>query len=391
MEGRLPDGRDARVHADRDGHVRSLEFRESTSSATGPLLIPGLVDLQVNGYDGHDVNADDLSIDTVHALARSLWAAGTTTFFPTVVTAGDDKIVHALETIAAAVRTDALLAHSIAGIHVEGPYLSALDGARGAHDAAHLRDPDTAELARWIAASDGLLRMVTLAPERAGAAAYIEAAVRARILVAIGHSAAEPEQIHQAAAAGASLSTHLGNGIQPLLPRHPNAIWAQLADDRLSAGFIADGHHLPADTLTSMIRAKGMQGSFLVSDAAALAGSPPGQYTTAVGGQVTVTEDGGLVLTGSRLLAGSAACLADCVRWARRHTPFGDEDVLALATSSPARIAGLADRGTLTLGKWADAVLLDDEFRVLQTVVAGTTVYRATNPNSFKTSTPSTR
>jgi N-acetylglucosamine-6-phosphate deacetylase len=376
-EGQLPVGRNARVLADRQGRIRSVEHREPAGRGTGPVLVPGLVDLQVNGYGGHDVNADDLTVDTVHALTSALWAAGTTTYFPTVVTADRDRIVHALEVLALAVRTDALLAHSIAGIHVEGPYLSPLDGARGAHDARHLRNPDTAELARWIAASDGLLRMVTLAPERAGSAEYIDKAVRSGVLVALGHCAAEPEQIHRAAAAGASLSTHLGNGVQPTLPRHPNQIWAQLADDRLSAGFIADGHHLPADTLTAMIRAKGIGRSFLVSDAAALAGSPPGRYTTPVGGDVTVTADGGLVLTGSGLLAGSAASLADCVRWTRTHTPFPDDDVLALATANPARVAGLGDRGTLTPGAPADLVLVDDHFRVLHTVVAGTTVYRA--------------
>ena len=377
MEGKLPDGRNAVVRTDRQGRIRSVEHREGAGRDAAPVLVPGLVDLQVNGHGGHDVNADDLSVETVQALTTALWAAGTTTYFPTVVTADHDKIVHALEVVARAVRSDPLLAHSIAGVHVEGPYLSPADGARGAHDARHLRDPDTAELVDWIAASDGLLRMVTLAPERPNAAAYIDAAVRSGVLVALGHCAAEPEQIHQAAAAGATLSTHLGNGIQPTLPRHPNQIWAQLADDRLSAGFIGDGHHLSADTLTAMVRAKGLRRSFLVSDAAALAGAPPGRYTTPVGGDVTVTADGALVLTDSGLLAGSAASLADCVRWTRTRTPFADDEVLALATTNPARVAGLGDRGTLTAGAPADLVLLDDAFRVLHTVVAGTTVYRA--------------
>jgi N-acetylglucosamine-6-phosphate deacetylase len=378
IQGRLPDGRQVRVRIDGRGRIGSVG---ETGGDNGLLLVPGLVDLQVNGYGGHDVNADGLTAGTVHGLARALWAAGTTTFFPTVVTAAAEKIEHALATIAKAVRSDALLAHSIAGVHVEGPYLSDQDGPRGAHDAAHLRDPDTAELARWTAASDGLLRMVTLAPERPGAAEYTAAAVRAGVKVAIGHCAAGPEEIHRAADAGASLSTHLGNGIQPLLPRQPNQIWAQLADDRLTAGFIADGHHLPADTLTAMLRAKGLERSFLVSDSAALAGAPPGDYPTPVGGRVTVTGDGALVLTGSRLLAGSAACLADCVRWARTHTPFGDEDLLALATSRPAAIAGLTDRGAVSAGASADLVLLDERLRVRRTVVAGTTVYRADDPD----------
>jgi N-acetylglucosamine-6-phosphate deacetylase len=374
IDGRTPDGRPVRLvlAGAGIGTVRSAP----PASSDGPLVVPGLVDLQVNGYAGYDVNADDVSVDTVRALTRALWAVGTTTYFPTVITASRDKIVHALEVIAAAVRDDPLLAHSVAGIHVEGPYLSAADGARGVHDPAHLRSPDPAELTRWLAASDGLLRIVTLAPELPGTHAYVEAATRAGVLVSVGHSAATPGDIRRAADAGASLCTHLGNGVQPLLPRHPNQIWAQLADDRLRAGFIADGHHLPADTLTAMIRAKGMERSFLVSDSAALAGARPGRYATAVGGEVTVAEDGRLLFGDSGLLAGSGASLADCVRFTLASTPFAAADVVALATENPARAAGLTDRGELRAGAAADLVILGEDFRVRETVVAGRTVFQ---------------
>lgn len=375
IEGGSPDGRSIRLEL--AGASIGTVSPAAPGPAAGPLLVPGLVDLQVNGYAGYDVNADDVSVDTIRALTRALWAVGTTTYFPTVITASQSKIVHALEVIAAAVHDDPLLAHSIAGIHVEGPHLSAADGARGVHDPAYLRHPDAAELARWLAASDGLLRIVTLAPELPGTDAYVEAATRAGVLVSVGHSAATPADIRRAADAGASLCTHLGNGVQPVLPRHPNQIWAQLADDRLCAGFIADGHHLPADTLTAMIRAKGVARSFLVSDSAALAGSLPGRYATAVGGEVTVAEDGRLLFGDSGLLAGSGASLADCVRFTRAATSFDDADVVALATENPARVAGLTDRGALRAGAAADLAILDQDFRVQETVVAGTTVFRA--------------
>ncbi|MFI9274841.1 N-acetylglucosamine-6-phosphate deacetylase [Kitasatospora sp. NPDC052896] len=374
IEGRTPDGRSARLLL--AGPSIGTVTHAPAGAADGPLLLPGLVDLQVNGYAGYDINADDVSVDTVRALTRALWAVGTTTYFPTVITASQSKIVHALEVIATAVRDDPLLAHSIAGIHVEGPYLSAAHGARGVHDPAHLRHPDPAELASWLEASGGLLRIVTLAPELPGTGAYVEAAMRAGVLVSVGHSAAAPEDIRRAADAGASLCTHLGNGIQPMLPRHPNQIWAQLADDRLSAGFIADGHHLPADALTAMIRAKGVARSFLVSDSVTLAGSVPGRYATDVGGEVTVAEDGRLLFGDSGLLAGSGASLADCVRFTRDSTAFGDADVVALATENPARVAGLADRGSLRAGAAADVVIVDEDFRVRNTIVAGTLVFR---------------
>lgn len=302
---------------------------------------PGLVDLQVNGYRGFDVNADDVTPDTIVALTRELWHEGVTTYLPTVITASEEKILHALETIAAARQIDPLIARSIAGIHVEGPSLSEDDGPRGAHDAAALRDPSVDELARWQRAAQGLVRIVTLAPERAGALEYIAAASARGIRVSIGHCAPDAERIREAVAAGASLSTHLGNGMLQTLPRHPNHLWAQLAADDLTAMFIADGHHLPADTLTAMIRAKGVGRSILTSDSAALAGSPPGRYTTPVGGEVTIAADGRLSLGDSGLLAGSGASLRRCVEWAHAHLPFPMADVLDMAAGNPARMLGL--------------------------------------------------
>ncbi|UNK70702.1 amidohydrolase family protein [Microbacterium sp. H1-D42] len=306
---------------------------------------PGLVDLQVNGFGGFDVNADDVTPDTIVALTRALWREGVTTYLPTVITASEEKIAHALETIALARQIDPLIARSIAGIHIEGPSLSADDGPRGAHDAAQLRDPSVDELTQWQNAAPGLVRIVTLAPERARSLEYITAAAARGIRVSIGHCAPDTERIREAVAAGASLSTHLGNGVHRELPRHPNHLWAQLAADELTAMFIADGHHLPADTLTAMIRAKGVQRSILTSDSAALAGSPPGRYATPVGGVVIVAEDGRLSLGDTGLLAGSGASLRHCVEWALAHLPFTEDDVLAMASRNPARMLRIDPSG----------------------------------------------
>ncbi|MPV36447.1 N-acetylglucosamine-6-phosphate deacetylase [Georgenia subflava] len=343
---------------------------DAPAHAAGPRSRPGLVDLQVNGYAGWDVNADDVSVDVVVGLTRALWAEGVTTYLPTVVTAPEEKILHVLRTVAAARAADPLVAHSVAGVHVEGPALAAEDGPRGAHDREHLRDPDLDELDRWQRAGDGLVRIVTLAPERPGAAAYIAGARARGVLTSVGHCAPTPEEVREAASAGATLSTHLGNGAAATLPRHPNHIWAQLAEDRLTAMLIADGHHLPADTLTAMIRAKSPARCVLTSDSAALAGKPPGDYRTPVGGGVTVRADGRLSLTGTELLAGSGRSLHACLGWARAHLPVHPDDLLAMATTNPARLIGVEGRTA------RDVVVLDGD-RVVSTSVAGTEVYAA--------------
>lgn len=339
---------------------------------SAPHREPGLIDLQVNGYAGYDINADDVDVPAVLALIRELWAQGVTTFLPTVVTASEEKICHVLSVLAAARRSDPLIAHTIAGVHVEGPSIAAEDGPRGAHDQRFLRDPSVAELDRWQLASENSIRIVTLAPERVGATAYIRAATAQGIRISLGHCAPSAGQVDDAVEAGASLSTHLGNGTHQMLPRHPNHLWSQLAEDRLTAMLIADGHHLPAETLTVMIRAKTPARCVLTSDAAALAGMPRGTYSTPVGGRVDVEEDGRLNLSGTELLAGSGRSLRDCVSWAQAHLPFDDGVVLAMATTNPARLLGLDERAA----EGGDSVLLE-ESRVVETRVAGEVVHQS--------------
>jgi N-acetylglucosamine-6-phosphate deacetylase len=193
--------------------------------------------------------------------------------------------------------------------------------------------------------------MVTLSPHFPGSEQYISALVDRGIHVSIGHTHASPAQIHSAARAGARLSTHLGNGIALQLDRHSNPIWSQLADDRLTASFIADGHHLPADTLKAMLQAKGLDRSFLVSDLVALAGMPAGSYV-GLGGAVELAAAGRLQMAGSRLLAGAVLPLITCVGQAIRMTGRSLAEVLKMATEHPGRFAG--NRGRLVPGERAD-------------------------------------
>lgn len=320
-----------------------------------PFLSAGFVDLQVNGYAGHDLNAGVPGLEALEQLARHLLGAGVTCFAPTLITASEQSLCEALSAIAAARRESPLLAEMIAFVHVEGPSLDPADGPRGAHPLEHVRPPSIDEFARWQSAAEGMVGLVTLSPHYAEARAYIEALTAQGVLVSIGHTGATPEQITAAVDAGASLSTHLGNGAASMLPRHPNFIWTQLSDDRLTASFIADGHHLPASTLKAMLRAKTLDKSILVSDAAALGGQQPGRYRSAIGGDVDVSADGRLSVADTPYLAGAGHLLDRNIAYAIKVGEISLAQALNLATGNPGRFVG--GRGVLAPGQRADITL----------------------------------
>lgn len=340
----------------------AIELEADRIAAIRPAATPddawlstGLIDLQVNGYGGLDFNAPDLVPETVARLVAMLARLGTTTFLPTLITASEAQLIAALQTIAEARRQFPAVAHAVPGVHVEGPSISPQDGPRGAHPAEHVRPPDLAEFKRWQAAADGLVRLVTLAPEHAGAPDYIRALTAQGVIVALGHSTATPEQVRAAVDAGARLSTHLGNGVAATLPRHPNLLWTQLADDRLTASFIADGHHLSADTFRAMLRAKGRDRAILVSDSVALAGQPPGRYRQPVGGDVEISADGRIGVAGTPYLAGAGLPLAADLGRAMAMARLTPQQVLPLVTENPGRLLGM--QGRLAIGESADLVL----------------------------------
>jgi N-acetylglucosamine-6-phosphate deacetylase len=371
VAGRLPGGRGVRVHH-AGGRITAVE---AYPQAPERWLLAGMIDLQVNGYAGLDVNAAELTTSVIHELVRTEARCGVTGFCPTLVTAAEDRITRALAVIAAARNEDEWTRHAVLGVHVEGPYLSAESGPRGAHDATQLRTPSIEEFERWQSAADNGVRIVTLAPELRAAADYIRHITARGVVAALGHTSASPVQISAAAHAGARMSTHLGNGMHALLPRHPNYIWAQLAETRLTASFIADGYHLPVDTFLAMFRAKGRARRILISDSVALAGAPPGEYRTPVGGAVTLRPDGHLVLSGSELLAGSTSSLRDCLTWAVQRAGLSLRDTAAMTSSVPAALLRLSDRGNIKPGQWADLTVLSSDLSVAQTIVRGDVGY----------------
>lgn len=319
-----------------------------------PFLAPGLLDLQVNGFAGIDVNAADLTPQRLTDLTLALARRGVTTWVPTVVTATEEAVCAALRCVAAARQLSPRLARAIPFAHVEGPFLSPHDGPRGVHERAQVRDLDADEVDRWRAA--GPVGIVTVSPHTADAPEHVARIVAGGTRVAVGHTHASGPQITAAVDAGATLSTHLGNGIAAQLPRHPNPLWTQLAEDRLTCGLIADGHHLPAETLEVMLRAKGVGRAFLVSDATELAGARPGRHETAVGGVVDLSPDGRLSHVGTDLLAGAASDVAAGLRHVLRVTTLSLPQALALVTTTPARVVGRDV--ALRVGAPADLVLL---------------------------------
>ncbi len=333
-------------------------------------IAPGLIDLQVNGYAGHDLNAEpDPAVCA--RLARALLREGTTTFLPTLITASEAALTARLRAIAEA-RRDPLVAAMVPGIHVEGPWISPDDGPRGAHPVEHVRPPDLAEFTRWQDACGGLIGLLTLSPHWPNAPAAIHALAASGVRIALGHTGASPAQIEAAVSAGATMSTHLGNGIAAMLPRHPNALWSQLADDRLAASFIADGHHLPPATLRAMLRAKGLDRAVLVSDSAALGGMPPGDYDQPIGGRVRLEASGRLGTIGTPYLAGAARPLAAGVATVLRDAGLSLADALRLATGNPGRLLG--GRGTLERGAPADLIrfrLTDGALRIEAVLLRG--------------------
>lgn len=367
LTGRDPStGQVLRVDADR-GLITAVTAVTAVGADADRWIAPGLIDLQVNGYHGFDLNEPELRPQTVTGLVHALAAVGVTTVVPTLITAPEDQLLASLATIAAARRSSRHLAHAIPHVHVEGPFLSDQDGPRGAHDARYIRPPDAAEVGRWQRASGGLVGLVTVSPHWPGSDAFVRAVTGLGVRVAVGHTHATSDQVHEAVAAGATMSTHLGNGAHATLPRHPNYLWAQLADDSLRVGLIADGHHLPADTFKAMVRAAGPDRVHLVSDATELAGMPPGRYVTTVGDAVELSPDGRLGLVGSPYLAGAARGLDECVAIATALGGLTLAQALTLATRNPARLLGPTtptrgsgpQRGVLAPGTAADLMTFD--------------------------------
>jgi N-acetylglucosamine-6-phosphate deacetylase len=336
-------------------------------------ITPGFIDLQLNGYDGVDFNDADTRPEQMVAATRQLWRTGVTAFCPTIITGSNEHISRCISNVIRATGESPEFARAMLGIHVEGPFISTEDGPRGAHPREHARKPDWEEFQRWQDTARGRIRIITLSPEWPESSAFIERAAESGVIVAIGHTAASPSQIADAIRAGATMSTHLGNGSHAKIDRHPNYIWEQLAADELWASFIVDGHHLPPSVVKCFLRAKGVSRGILVTDAIAAAGKPSGRHKLG-NVEVEVTAERRVCLPGTPYLAGSVLEMHEAVAKTVRYSDATLDDALRMASGNPAQLLGVADRlGTIEIGRQADLVLFrwEEELEVEAAIIGG--------------------
>jgi N-acetylglucosamine-6-phosphate deacetylase len=329
-----------------------------------PIVGPGLCDIQVNGFKGIWFSSETLTTDEVETVIHWYLERGITKCLPTLITNSAKAIEHGLAIIRAARDRSPLLRRVIAGCHVEGPWISAVDGPRGAHPLEHIRPADYSEFSRWQQVSGNLVRIVTLAPEVPNAMNVIRQIVKSGVTVSLGHTAATPTEITSAIDAGATLGTHLGNGCAGLVPRHHNVFWPQLADDRLTCSVIADGWHVPAEMLNCIVRCKTLDRMILTSDVSGFGGCAVGRYRSG-GVEVDVLDDGRIVVAGqTQFLAGAGVTTGDCVAQFMSLCNVSLHAAWKLASTQPAALIGVRN-----------------EF-LLEGSTASLTVFRITEDNS---------
>ncbi len=349
-----------------------------------PYISPGLLDMQVNGYKGSDYSLEDFSERYVHNIIKSLAVSGATQHVPTFVSVPEKRLVRNLELTSKAINGFEDVKNAIAGIHIEGPFISSEEGPRGAHDRRYIREPDFDEFEEWQEAAEGRIVYVTVAPERKGSIDFIKRVTAAGVCVAIGHTGAEPEEIWKAVDAGAGLSTHLGNGSYTMVPRLRNYIWEQLAADKLIASIISDGFHLPGSVVKVFAGAKGLDHLVLVSDAALFGGFKPGVYKRG-DLDIEVFDDEHLGLPGTTILAGAAHLLDWDIAHFMDFTGTSLEETIPLCTTNPAKLIGthlLPDHyGKLEAGAPANLCLFcyqpgDKRLNVEKTICMGKEIFR---------------
>jgi N-acetylglucosamine-6-phosphate deacetylase len=332
-------------------------------------LVPGFVDLQVNGYFGVEFQAAEA--ENWASVVRRLPCTGTTSFVPTFITAPVDSIAAALRTTAGFAGGLPADGARVLGVHLEGPFMS--PARRGAHNPAWITDPTPAAIAELIDAGQGLLRLLTLAPELPGALAAIDQLVAAGVLVSVGHSDATASQVAIAADHGARMVTHLFNAQRPLAHREPGVVGQALTDERLTCGLIADLYHVAGPICGLAFRAAPGRIA-LVTDAATPAGMPPGEYLLG-GDPITLPPaDGAPPVRSDGTIAGSAlrmdVAIANAVA-----VGVSLPDAVAAATRIPADLIGRPDLGRMSPGAQADLVWLGPDLRTRATWIAGRLVY----------------
>ncbi|MEV8254404.1 N-acetylglucosamine-6-phosphate deacetylase [Rhodoglobus sp. NPDC076762] len=324
-------------------------------------IVPGFVDMHCHGGGGISFSDVVEHPDAVERVRQTHLQRGTTSLIASLVTATPERLLAEVAALAPHVR-----AGEIAGIHLEGPWLS--DARSGAHDKAQLRHPDPAEIDALLAAAGETVRMVTLAPELPGAIDAIARFVNNDVIVAVGHTDANAEEMDSAFAAGATVATHIFNGMRPPHHQDPGPVYASLANERVTIELILDGHHV-SNTAAEVVRLTASSRLALVSDAMSAAGASDGEY--ALGTHTVHVRDGVARLADGSSLAGSTLTLDRAHQRLRSDHPCSLNDAVRACSTTPSRALRLHEHGDLTAGFTADLAVLDSQGTVIRVMKKG--------------------
>lgn len=366
----------------RDGRILSVDQVEKLSDDSHRIFIaPGLIDNQVNGFAGvsFSFGGGELHTEDIVKATRELWKFGVTSYLPTLTTNSKELLLRNLSMLART-KNDPALHGSIPGYHLEGPYISPEDGYRGAHPLRYVAKPDWGDFMDFYEASDRNILTITLAPELDGSMEFIRKCSGLGITVAIGHHNASREVVDLAVMNGAKIATHLGNGCANMINRHLNPLWPQLANDQLAVSLICDGFHLRDEEIAVFYKVKGTEKTILTSDVTRFAALPPGEYKNEEGEIIELTSEGMLRYPAQNVLYGSASPLIRGVSHIMKVTGCSMGEAVRMASTNPADLYNLSDRGSIEPGKRADLILFEwvnSEISIKKTYVNGELVYDA--------------
>ena len=298
--------------------------------------IPGFIDLQVNGYKGVDFSDNTLTTESCAHACQALLARGTAAFLPTVITSDEATYRRNLAILADIIEDEAFKG-KVLGIHAEGPFISKLPGAVGAHNPAYVKRPSLKFFEKMQGWAKGHIKLVTLAAEVKGAEELTRELVKQGIVVSLGHQMASYEDLTRLADAGAVGMTHLGNGMPNQVDRHYNPLLAGLAEDRLVAMMIADGHHLPDFVVKTILQAKGVGTTIVTSDASPIAGCKPGVYQ-ALGNRAVLRPDGLLHNPDKQCMVGSSFTMLECINWLLAQRLLTGREVIRVGFTNPLKL-----------------------------------------------------
>lgn len=366
----------------KDGKILEVKDIKKLSDKKNKLILaPGFFDNQINGFAdvSFSFGGGELTKEGVQKATKALWERGVTTYLPTLTTNSREVLTKNFSVLAKAKDDESLLG-SIPGYHLEGPYISPIDGFRGAHSKRFVRKPDWNEFMEFYEASGKDILTVTVAPEIEGAMEFIKKCTDLGIVISLGHHNGTAQQINEAVLKGAKTCTHIGNGCANLINRHDNPLWPQLSNDGLMISIICDGFHLRPEEIRVFSKAKGYDKTIITSDVTKYAGLKPGIYKNIDGDDIELTVDGKIQYPAQQVLAGSASSIEKGIGHALKVTGCSLAEAIGMASANPAKLYGLNDRGTLEVGKRADLVLFTMEDYVLniqKTYVKGELVYNA--------------